>query len=167
MSKTDCYLTAYPRTKKAETARAAYQRLESDPRIPARIKELQDATETDLVLSRQEKRQFLARVVRADFKSIDLDDPDEEDGDLIESVTRKYDKDGNHIGTTIKLPSKNQCIEIDNRMAGHNEPEEVNHNHGGGVMLVPVNGDTLDDWEKEAIAQQEKLTNTDEKTPGD
>ncbi len=167
MSKTDCYLTAYPRTKKAETARVNYQRLEKDPRISARIKELMQATETDLVLGRQEKREFLARVVRANFKSIDPDDPEEENADLIESITRRYNKDGDHIATTIKLPSKATCIEIDNRMAGHNEPEEHLHKHEGGVMLVPTGGGTMDEWEKEAVRQQQELQEAGQKkTPG-
>lgn len=161
MTKTDAYLDAYPRTKKPETARSAYPRLERDPRIPARIKELQEATETDLVLTRQEKREFLARVVRADLASLD------ESSDLVDSVTRKYDKEGNETGVTIKLPSKAQCIEIDNKMAGHNEPEEHLHKHEGGVMLVPTGAGTLDDWEKEAVAQQEKLKESGQKkAPG-
>jgi len=161
MSKTEAYMSAFPRTKKRETARSSYQKLEADPRIPARIKELQEATETDLVLTRQEKREFLARIVRANLAELD------ESSDLIESVTRRYDKEGNETGTTYKMPSKAQCIEIDNKMAGHNEPEEVNHNFEGGVMLVPTGGASLDEWEKAAIAQQEALKESGQKkTPG-
>jgi hypothetical protein len=160
MTKTDAYLDAYPRTRKPETARVSYQKLEKDPRIQKRIKELQEATETDLVLSRQEKREFLARVVRANLGGLD------ESSDLLDSVTRRYDKEGNEISTTFKLPSKASCIEIDNKMAGHNEPEEMNVHHDGGVMLVPTGGGTLDEWEKEAVAQQKKLTAEDKKAPG-
>lgn len=160
MTKTDCYLQAFPRCKSKKTAAGRYQQLELDPRIQAEIQRLQDATETSLVLSRQEKREFLARVVRANLGELD------ESSDLVDSVTRRYDKDGNEISTTFKLPSKAQCIEIDNKMAGHNEPEEMNIHHDGGVMLVPTGGGTLDEWEKEAVAQQKKLTAGDKKAPG-
>lgn len=165
MSKGKCYMEAFPRCRTEEAARKGFSRLENLPHIQAEIKRLQDATETGETLTRQEKRVFLARVVRVNPVAIDPDDPEDENADLVEGVTRRYDKEGNHISTSFKMPSKMSAVEIDNKMAGHNEPDEVKHTHGGGVMLVPVGGDSLDEWEKDAVKQQEALT-TPKKAPG-
>lgn len=154
------YMEAFPRCKSRKAANSASQVLLKDPRIQAEIRRLQKATETPLTLSIQEKREFLARVVRADITKIDPDDPDEKNGQLLDSVNRSYDKDGNQLKTTVKLCSKIQAIEVDNKLAGHNTPEEHNLNVGGGVMLVPMGGVTLDEWEKAAVAQQEALKDT-------
>lgn len=146
MGKADAYLKAYPNAKRSSAAVLA-RRLEHKPEIQAEIERLQKATETPLVLSRREKREFLASVVRCDARTLDEDSP------LVESVTRYYDKDGNHTRTVLKIPSKNQAIEIDNKMAGHNEPDEVHILGGGGVMIVPANSN----WEEAARKQQEEL----------
>lgn len=166
MTKVDCYLNAYPRCKSKESAKASWQMLEKQPHIQEEIKRLQDATETSETLTRQEKRVFLARCVRVNGLAIDPEDSDDENADLVMDVKRSYDKEGNHVGTAFKLPSKLGAVEIDNKMAGHNEPDEVNHTHGGGVMLVPIGGESLDEWEKDAVKQQKGMvTPTDEKAP--
>ena len=149
-TQSSAYLGAYPKATKHSAGTLA-SLLEMKPKIQAELKRLQSKTETSTTLSRQEKREFLARVVRANLGELD------ESSDLVEKVDRNHDKDGNRIKTTIKLPGKAQCIEIDNRMAGHNEPEEHKHTIENGVMLVPVGGPTLNDWEKEAAKQQERL----------
>lgn len=118
---------------------------------------MRDKEDPKLMMSRYEKRTFLARVARANPLKINPDNPDDENGDLVESVTRHYDREGNHIRTVIKLPSKLQAVEIDNRMTGDNEPEVHELRLGGGVMLVPVGAETLDGWEKHAITQQQEL----------
>jgi len=153
ISRQAAYGQAYPNASK-KTAGSQGSLLEMKPKILAEIKRLQDATETPLVLSRQEKREFLARVVRADLNSLEKD---ANNSDLVEHISHNFDKGGNEIKTTYKMPGKAQCIEIDNKMAGHNEPEEHKVTVENGVMLVPVGGATLDDWEKQAAEQQEKL----------
>lgn len=144
------YLATYPNAS-PDSATTLAARLERRASIKAEIARLQKRSETPLVLSRQEKREFLARVVRTPIGEVD------EDSDLCESKTLYYDKEGNHIRTVLKMPGKATCIEIDNKMAGHNEPEKVEHTAKNGVMLVPVGGATLNEWEKHAEAQQAKL----------
>lgn len=159
----ESYLKAYPRCHSVKSSNTKSQLLLSDHRVQAEIRRLQKATETPLTLSVQEKREFLARVVRADVTKIDPDDPNESNesnGKLLDSVNRSFDKDGNQLKTTVKMVSKIQAIEADNKLAGHNSPEEHNLNVGGGVMLVPMGGITLNEWEKEAVAQQEAMKDT-------
>lgn len=166
MGKAESYLASFPRCKSKGSAITSSALLEKDERIQAEIKRLLDATETEETLSRQEKRIRLARIVRVNSLAIDPDDSEDANADLVESVKRNFDKDGNHISTTFKIPSKLKAIEIDNRLAGHNEPDEVNHHIDGGVMLVPTGADSLDDWEKDAVKQQGELTKpTNKKAP--
>jgi hypothetical protein len=152
LGKREAYLTAFPNASR-DSAPVLASRLDRKPEIRAEIARLQKRTETSTVLSRQEKREFLARVVRAKIGEVD------ETSDLVDSKTLYYDKEGNHIRTVLKLPGKATCIEIDNKMAGHNEPEKVDVTVNGGVMFVPVasGGATLDEWEKAAATQQESL----------
>ena len=165
-TKVGCYMEAFPRCKSKDAARSSYQDLERLPHIQEEIKRLQDATETSETLSRQEKRVFLARCVRVNALAIDPEDVDDPNADLVTDVKRRYDKDGNHVETSFKTPAKLNAVEIDNKMAGHNEPDEVSHHLDGGVMLVPTGGENLDEWEKDAVKQQEGMKKpTDEKTP--
>jgi len=152
LGKREAYLAAYPNVSRSSAPTLA-NRLDRKPEIRAEIERLQKKTETATVLSRQEKREFLARVVRAKIAEVD------ETSDLVDSKTLYYDKEGNLIRTVLKLPGKATCIEIDNKMAGHNEPEKVDVTVNGGVMFVPVasGGATLDEWEKAAATQQENL----------
>jgi hypothetical protein len=152
LGKREAYLAAYPNASR-KSAPVLASRMDQRPEVRAEIERLQKKTETSTVLTRQEKREFLARVVRAKIGEID------ETSDLCDSKTLYYDKEGNHIRTVLKMPSKAQCVEIDNKMAGHNEPEKVDVTVNGGVMFVPVpsGGATLEDWEKASVAQQEAL----------
>jgi hypothetical protein len=158
-------------TNNVEVARVQSYKLEQIPEIQKEIKSHMEGSHTVKVLSRQEKRERIASTVRADRAAIlrafdpavmALDDPhDTHLRSLVDSYqeNKRYNKEGEHIGTTIsiRLPGMVGLIEIDNKMAGHNEPEEVAVLNNGGVMLVPTGGATLDDWEKEAAQQQEKL----------
>lgn len=151
-NKTQAYLQAFPNAQ-PKSANTLAARLEKRAEIQAEINRLQKKTETATVLTRQEKREFLARVVRAKLSDLT------EESDLVDSKTMYYDKEGNHVRTVLKMPGKATCIEIDNKMAGHNEPEKVDVTVNGGVMFVPVpsGGATLEDWEKASVAQQEVL----------
>lgn len=151
MGKKDAYLAVYK--GKTSTAYVASSRFEKNRDIQEKIKWFQNKTETSSTLTRIEKREFLAKVVRA--KASDLTD----DSPLVESVTCYYDQMGNLTRKVYSMPSKAACIQIDNKMAGHNEPERVEVNVSGGVMLVPASpcASSLDAWEKLAAEQQEAL----------
>lgn len=129
--------------------------MELKPKIIAEIKRLQADSETTTTLTRQEKREFLARVVRMDISTLEKGGSDNRD--LLDSIVRSFDKRSNEIKTTYKMPGKAQCIEIDNKMAGHNEPEEHKHTIETGVMVIKDIGATLNDWEKQAAQQQMRL----------
>lgn len=163
-------------TNNDDSARVKSYELEKLPEIQEEIKKHIEEGQTVKVLSRQEKRERIASTVRADKAAIlrafdpavmALDDPhDAYLRSLVDSYqeNKRYNKDGEHIGTTItvRLPGTVGLIEIDNKMAGHNEPEEVAVLNNGGVMVVPTGGATLDDWEKEAAQQQEDLKKNSE-----
>lgn len=161
LGKREAYLAAFPNASRS-SAPVLANRLDRKLEIQAEIKRLQTKTETATVLTRQEKREFLARVVRAKIGEID------ETSDLCDSKTLYYDKEGNHIRTVLKMPSKAQCIEIDNKMAGHNEAEKVDVTVNGGVMLVPMGSggpETLDEWEKQSVLQQEAIKQASKSGP--
>jgi hypothetical protein len=165
-----CYFEAFPKCKARLTARSGVQRLEARDDIKAEIARLRKATEEEGTLSRLEKRRFLAAAVRCKLPDIVEsfeagEDLSEEEKQLVQGVSYIYGKDGELMRKVFKLPSKTACIEIDNKMMGHNEPEEVNHNlPEGGVMLIPMApGATLEDYEKAAIEHQRKLKEETEK----
>lgn len=152
MNKRQAYREAYPKCGSEKAASTKSQLLWSDPRVVKVVEDIRKASSTVSTLSVREKREFLARTVRCNVQNLS-----EEDADLVESIKKSYDKDGNFLSEDLRLGSKLKAIEIDNRLAGHNEPEEHKVDVGGGVMLVPVGGASLDEWEKEAVAQQEAL----------
>lgn len=59
-------------------------------------------------LTMAERREFLARVVRADVTRLDT----EKDGDLVQEIVI------NEQGTKLKLPGKRECILLDAQLAG-------------------------------------------------
>lgn len=122
------------------------------------LKALRRESELDRGLRRQEKRNFLARAVRANALEIDPEDPNDPNADLIQEVVRSYDRQGNVVRTAVKLFPKTVAMEMDNKMTGDNAPEEVHHTLSGGVMVIPVGkADSLEDWEQTAIRQQDSL----------
>jgi hypothetical protein len=155
----EAYAEAYELDDNQPTS-AAYNLMKLDT-VQMEIKRLQiitrEITDHENLLTRNEKRKYLAGVVRANVLTIDPDNPDDPSGWLVESVIRQYDKEGNLVRTTVKLPSKLQALEMDNKMTGENQPDVIEHKISGGVMLIPTGGDTLDAWEKIAMSQQGSL----------
>jgi hypothetical protein len=147
--KYQCYLDAF-RTSNKGSAQSLATRLEKRQEIQAEILRLKKATETEITLRRSEKREYLARVVRSNFAELS------EDSDLLEEVHRFYHKDGRISKVVLKVPSKVKCIEIDNRMAGHNEPEKANVNHCSGVMILPYH-ENQEKFEADLIERQRRL----------
>lgn len=120
LDQTEAYRLAYPKCKSGHAQSASA--LLRNPKIRAEIQRLRAATESERTLSRQEKREFLASVVRAKVDELDGMSP------LIQKkkVKTVTDKDG---GTSesieLEMMSKSQAIVIDNQMMGDNEPERV------------------------------------------
>lgn len=84
-------------------------RLKANERVSQRLEWLQRKAATMTVLSIDEKRDFLARLLRVKGAAID----EEKDGDLINGL--KYDAAGNRI---LILPDKLKAIQLDNDLAG-------------------------------------------------
>jgi hypothetical protein len=145
-----CYRTAYPGVS-IQAAKYSANKLDKNPMVIAKIKKLQDATETKSTLSRQEKRETLARVVRMTPREMSMD------SSIVDSVVILKDAEGNVKKITYKCPSKIAAIEVDNKMAGHNEPEQHEHTHKSGVMMMPNSGKTLGELEKDIIVRQRAL----------
>jgi hypothetical protein len=103
---TAIYRKFYPKVS-AKAADAAASRLLK--RVKPRISELQSKVTARAALTMSERRDFMARVVRANLSAFDP----EKDGDLIEEITEE--KDGKR---RYKLPSKRACIMDDAKLAG-------------------------------------------------
>ena len=79
-------------------------------------------------LERDEKRAFLGDVMRmrVDLIFDDSGAVKEEYAHLVESIIHTYDKQGKITRTTYKFYNKLDAIKIDNQMAGHDAPTQVN-----------------------------------------
>jgi hypothetical protein len=157
-SQKDSYLEVYK--CKESSAPGGVAALMQKPEVKELMSLMAEQAESKLTMSRVGKREWLRRLKEVKITEIDLECPDKTDHDLIETVTYRYDRHGEKVSATIKLPSKLQALEMDNRMAGHNEAEKVEVALTGGVMVVsaPLG---LDDFEKQAEAQQRKLKQVD------
>lgn len=114
LSGTAAYVLAYPKSSR-DAARSSAPDLLAKTSIQAEIDRLRAKAEEkagSAVLTLVEKRQFLARVVRAQIAQL----PD--DSDLFDSVEETK------FGRKYKLPSKISAIQADNELCG-----------GGGMRL--------------------------------
>ena len=154
---------------KIEAHRIAYPRMLEDRRVP-HIRRVQKTTEyLDLVkgiqesinqakiLSLQEKRERLKEIIDFNIMALTQREITDAEGRIIESVKKTYNKDGDLISITYRMPSRLAALKLDNEMAGHlaalganKDPEE------SGVMVVGEEG-SLEEWEDAAIRQQEEL----------
>ena len=84
--------------------------------IKERVREILEKVEKKTLLTIEERRQFLADVVRAEVSKLPLN------SHLIQSI--KTGKDG----TEIRLPDKVKSLELDAKMAGELvEKQETSH----------------------------------------
>jgi len=89
-----------------DKTRANCGKLTKNDRINARREWLQRQTATESTLTQREKREFLARVVRAKLEQVPLD------SDLWQEVAVTS------TGTKRKLPGKLEAVRLDNDLAG-------------------------------------------------
>lgn len=104
------YQKLYSGTDKSSECNGA--RLAGTERVSARIRELKEASASASTLTARERREFLARVVRADLERLDV----EKDGDLLQEKVITTTE----VGTTTKykLPGKRECVMDDAELAG-------------------------------------------------
>ena len=108
-NKSQSYLKAGYKAKTIEQAGSGAVKLEQDPRVSQYIATLQESSFLKEALSVAEKRAFLAATVRAN--PLDPNLP----GHLIQEARTEVDQSGN-VKKVIKLPSKLEAINIDNKM---------------------------------------------------
>lgn len=101
----DIYRKFYPKVSRKASDAAASRLLKT---VKVRISEIQSTVTARSALTMAERRDFLARVVRANPKALDLD----KDGDLLEEFSQEAGK------IRFKLPSKRGCVMDDARLAG-------------------------------------------------
>ena len=85
-------------------------RLLKNERIQRGLQKLRDKSFSEMALSAAEKRAFLARAVRADASN--------PDPDLVQELVETHGEHGS--SKRVKLVSKLEAINIDNKMAGDN-----------------------------------------------
>lgn len=111
MDKTEAYQRVYNDASK-DSALSAGARLFGIVR--PRIRFLQAQSATELVMDMQERREFLARVVRCQLHEIDF----EKDGDLIQEIVRTEGTESKAGIEKFKLPGKRECIMDDAKLSG-------------------------------------------------
>ena len=109
-NKSQAYLKAGYKANTIEQAGSGAYKLEQDPRVSQYIKTLQESSFLKEALSVAEKRAFLARAVRADASN--------PDPDLVQEMVETHGEHGSV--KRVKLVSKLEAINIDNKMAGDN-----------------------------------------------
>lgn len=115
---------------RASAARLLAKATGSD--ILDRMMELQAKSETEFVLSQQERRKFMARTVRANLKTLDLD----KDGDLLTEYIVEDTRDGG-TRTRVKLSDKRACVMDDAKLAG-DLVENVDLTSNGEPLTIPT-----------------------------
>ena len=128
-NKSQAYLKAGYKAKTIEQAGSGAVKLEQDPRVSQYIATLQESSFLKEALSVAEKRAFLAATVRAN--PLDPDLP----GHLIQEARTEVDQSGN-TKKVIKLPSKLEAINIDNKMAGDNYADKAGNDSVNPFLAI-------------------------------
>lgn len=129
----DAYLSAGFKAK-GKAAKSAASRLRQHPDVNAYITAIQKQSAEESLLTVQEKRSFLARVVRTRHAEIDPRDPEDPNGDMIVSVSETTGEVSNSL--RVEKYSALKAIEIDNKMAGHNAPDKMEHSASGDLAAL-------------------------------
>jgi len=152
------YMAAYPDASYMAAASSA-TRLINTPAIAKKIAELREVRDKAMVLDMQEKREFLAKVVRMPIKEV------KPDSELLQDVTitTTTDKNGNSTQkATFKMPDKLKAIQVDNAMMGHNASAEVNVTHDISEIFKEI----LDAEDSLPIVKAKNVTPIEEKPKG-
>ncbi len=118
LSQREAYKRAYDCAKKKdETVDALASRLLSNVKVKEYLEELNKEAESPLVLTKQERMEWLSRVVRTPLREVD------DQSDLCQELTETSGPNG--CSTKIKMPSKLGAIAELNKMTGAYAPEKM------------------------------------------
>lgn len=120
---TEAYKEAGYKARNRNAASAAACRLSNTPSVAQYIADCRAKATTSTVLTLQEKREFFARVVRTPLRSIDPNDPEHKDGDLIKKYKYTSRTGGGEDGATTEVEEFEKldplkAIELDNKLSG-------------------------------------------------
>ena len=104
-------------------------RLLKNERIQEELQKVKDKVTQKTVLSVEAKRRFLHDIVHAN--PLDPDLP----GHLIQEARTEVDQSGN-VKKVIKLPSKLEAINIDNKMAGDNFADKAGNDSVNPFLAI-------------------------------
>ena len=125
-NKSQAYLKAGYKAKTIEQAGSGAVKLEQDPRVSQYIATLQESSFLKEALSVAEKRAFLARAVRADASN--------PDPDLVQEYSETHGENGS--SKRVKLVSKLEAINIDNKMAGDNYADKAGNDSVNPFLAI-------------------------------
>lgn len=118
LSQREAYKKAYDcSTKKDKTVDELASRLARNAKVKEYLEELNKEAESPLVLTKQERLEWLSRVVRTPLHEVD------DHSDLCQELTETSGPNG--CSTKIKMPSKLGAIAELNKMTGAYAPEKV------------------------------------------
>ena len=101
-------------------------RLLKNERIQRGLQKLREKSFSDMALSAAEKRSFLARAVRADASN--------PDPDLVQELVETHGEHGSV--KRVKLVSKLEAINIDNKMAGDNYADKAGNDSVNPFLAI-------------------------------
>ena len=133
MTQTEAYQKTHPKcSPKACESKGA--RLVRNGKIAEYINNAVNRESEKTYLSREEKRQFLADIVRKPVGELNRDSP----------LCETFEVTSNAQGTreVVKMMSKASAIQIDNKMMGHEAPTEHNVIIGIAGILNSLNDTT-------------------------
>lgn len=137
-SATAAYMVAYPGLSESDAAASASRMLSRNANVVAYVRESKLESHRANALSRDEKRSYLADVVRVSATELVNADGsiNESNSHLAQEIQQHTDKDGNLV-TKVKLPAKLEAIKIDNQVAGHDAPLKIEHGISGLLAALP------------------------------
>lgn len=125
LSQREAYKRAYDCTKKKdETVDALASRLLSNVKVQKYLEELNEKAESPLVLTKQQRMEWLSRVVTTPIGEIDN----------TSELCQEYSVDEN--GIKYKMPSKITAIQELNKMDGAYTPQKMEVDAGENFMSL-------------------------------
>jgi len=126
------YLSAYPDSSEHVARASSTRLLKANENVMAYVAEARLVSHRANALTREEKRSYLADVVRTPVTEIVAKDGSivEGKGHLVQEIVTSYNKDG-EPSVKVKVPNKLDAIRIDNSMSGDDAPVEHVHSFAG------------------------------------
>lgn len=156
----DAYRIAIgPRAKgktQDQLSKGAY-RFKKKPLVQNYIKSMMREIERVAVANSLELQVFLTAVIYTPIGHIDEFSPLCQKKTTTTTTIRH--KDGSETETEkviVEMPNKHACSQLLARIRGIEKPIQVDHNHRGGVMVVPMTA-SVEEWERLAANSQKEL----------